>query len=71
MPYVIRNCPAYSETQGVYWTCYEDNNKLLCQDCPDCVMKQIVELCKEDWEDMTVSKFQSELLNKIDIREVE
>lgn len=47
MPYVIRNCPAYSETR-VYWTCYEDNNKLLCQDCTDCFMKQIVELCKEN-----------------------
>lgn len=47
MPYVIRNCPAYSEKQGVYWTCYEDNNKLLCQDCSNCVMKQIVELCRD------------------------
>lgn len=44
---IIRNCPAYSETQGVYWTCYEDNNKLLCQDCTDCVMKQIVELLQQ------------------------
>ena len=43
---IIRNCPAYSETQGVYWTCYEDNNKLLCQDCTSCVMNQVVELCK-------------------------
>lgn len=44
--YIIKNCPAYSENQGVYWTCYEDNNKLLCQDCTDCLLKQIVEKCR-------------------------
>lgn len=40
--YVIRNCPAN----------YQNNcrtakvNECNCQDCTDCVMKQIVELCK-------------------------
>lgn len=38
MSYVIRNCPAYGE-------CYFVDE---CQDCTDCIMKQIVELCKEE-----------------------
>lgn len=70
--YTIQNCPAIYGVSfnGCKKDHYEDGT-VLCQDCTDCVMKQIVELCKEDWEDMTVSKFQSELLNKLDIQEVE
>ena len=45
--YIIRNCPAI---YGVFLNkCkkdhYEDGT-ILCQDCTDCVMKQIVESCK-------------------------
>lgn len=81
---IIRNCPAYSETQGVYWTCYEDNNKLLCQDCTDCVMKQIVELCNgikcpceykgaDCWEctESGARRFADKILKLLDIQEVE
>lgn len=73
--YVIRNCPAYSETQGVYWTCYEDNNKLLCQDCTDCIIKQIVQVCNEysdKWEDCDFSNgLSDEIFKLLDIEEVE
>lgn len=81
--YVVKNCPAYSKTQGVYWTCYEDNNKLLCQDCTDCVMKQIVEKCRN--KNYFVKKFPNaqfssgvqnselafDILQLLDIQEVE
>lgn len=80
---IIRNCPAYSETR-VYWTCYEDNNKLLCQDCTDCVMKQIVELCNgikcpceykgaDCWEctESGARRFADKILKLFDIQEVE
>lgn len=37
--YVIKNCPAYSDY-------CEEIKSYECQDCTDCVMKQIVELAK-------------------------
>lgn len=38
--YKIWNCPALQQT----YYCNTHHSK--CQDCTDCVMKQIVELCK-------------------------
>ena len=55
MPYVIRNCPAYQTfysdtTNGSSSTlCTKGFTKAYCQDCTDCVMKQIVELCAEEY----------------------
>ena len=42
--YIIKNCPALSFSLGFY--CDEYQKK--CQDCTDCVLKQIVEKCKEN-----------------------
>ena len=45
--YIIKNCPAYRIEPDL---CVERNLKngewISCQDCTDCVMKQIVELAK-------------------------
>lgn len=48
MSYVIQNCPAILRMTKVC-DAYETTRDLpqLCKDCTDCVMKQIVELCKE------------------------
>lgn len=48
MPYVIRNCPACRQYQVGIYTCDDlyDCDLQRCQDCTDCVMKQIVDLCK-------------------------
>lgn len=53
--YIIRNCPCFVEGIAIKGheqktqTC--NNHKIreltLCQDCTNCLMKQIVELCKE------------------------
>ena len=40
--YIIKNCPALQQT----YYCNTHHSK--CQDCTNCVMKQIVELCKRD-----------------------
>lgn len=50
MPYVIQNCPACRQYQAGVYTCDDlyDCDLQRCQDCTDCVMKQIVELCKEN-----------------------
>lgn len=43
MKMIIRNCPAYYIN-----TCSDSKVKeLYCSNCTDCIMKQIVELCKE------------------------
>lgn len=61
--YIIKNCPAFMRPSYCKDKCsysiankrdgeltykfeFDENSK--CQDCTDCVMKQIVELCKED-----------------------
>lgn len=53
--YIIKNCPCFVEGIAIKGneqktqTC--NNHKVreltLCQDCTDCVMKKIVELCRE------------------------
>ena len=44
--YVIRNCPACYLCSNKY--VFDENNDKYCKDITDCVMKQIVELCKEE-----------------------
>ena len=39
MSYIVKNCPVMQ-----YHTCEKYG---MCQDCTDCVLKQIVELCRE------------------------
>lgn len=44
--YIIRNCPCNVTAEDM---CdWENTNETYCQGCTDCVMKQIVELCKEE-----------------------
>lgn len=73
--YIIKNCPALSFSLGFY--CDEYQKK--CQDCTDCVMKQIVELCKEnlnsletyiDIRSLECTVLQN-ILKLLDIQEVE
>ena len=73
--YIVRNCPALSFSLGFY--CDEYQKK--CQDCTDCVMKQIVELCKETCRKRCTNnclgkkKYRGygQILQKLDIQEVE
>ena len=41
--YVIKNCEQIHSADNFCWS-----KNVLCQDCTDCVLKQIVELCKEN-----------------------
>ena len=43
--YIIRNCPALVGCRVEQDLCYK-NGLHKCQDCTDCVLKQIVEKCK-------------------------
>lgn len=56
--YIIKNCPSCRYTpkryiDGIDYICWNAQNfnssvRGLCQDCTDCKLKQIVELCKEN-----------------------
>jgi len=43
--YTIKNCPCYDHDYEECLNTFRDEYKK-CYDCTDCVMKQIVELCK-------------------------
>lgn len=82
MKYVIKNCDNYTEL-GKDWTCRStiQNRKgcYECQDCTDCILKQVVELCKENLSSLeTYVDVRSlecvilqNILNLLDIQEVE
>lgn len=64
--YIIRNCPAYSDY-------CEEIKSYECQDCTDCVMKQIVEKCKLQAQGIGMSgkNLAEKILELLDIQEVE
>lgn len=74
--YIIKNCPCNVTTEDM---CdWENTNETYCQDCTDCVLKQIVEKCNEqkDIEDALRYKTNGYMLAKnilelLDIQEVE
>lgn len=41
--YIIKNCEQIHSSDNFCWS-----KNVLCQDCTDCVMKQIVEKCKKE-----------------------
>ena len=68
--YIIKNCPAYCYLGK---ECHNEEGQYgaSCCEITDCAMKQIVEKCMENWEDMTTDRFQRELLDLLDIQECE
>lgn len=87
--YIIKNCPAFlNDVQLLEFsegTCNSlQTHRTYCQDCTDCVLKQIVELCKgikcpceykgaDCWEctESGARRFADKILKLIDIQEVE
>lgn len=79
--YRVKNCPAISFADG----CKNEEVKVWdCQDCTDCVLKQIVQLCKEqkvincniDGKEQVLKAFyhthlSNKILELLDIQEVE
>lgn len=67
---IIRNCPAYWN-QVYSCTRYTETS---CQSCTDCVMKQIVELCKHAISNYGNLRFlralSEQILQLLDIQEV-
>ena len=69
--YIIKNCPALGFQIGYYCSDRAD----YCKDCTDCVLKQIVEKCrnikKDHYWGMREIRFANEILQLLDIQEVE
>lgn len=75
MRYIIRNCPAYSDY-------CEEIKSYECQDCTDCLIKQVIEKCNkcidenypdyydEGFEEDIVTEFANDILQLFIIEEV-
>ena len=70
MSYIVKKCPAMQ-----YYTCEKYG---MCQNCTDCVIKQVIEVCKKEAvinypkkekEFITVNGYQA-ILNMFDIEEI-
>lgn len=66
--YIIKNCPAYYIN-----TCSDSKVKEeYCSECTDCVMKQIIELCKERTVGfIEEGLIKDDMLKLLDIQEIE
>ena len=80
--YIIKNCPAiYGIDDGFLCSDREDDeSEKYCYDCTDCVLKQIVRLCKEvntkfydsvhqRYLSPSKAKFARQILELLDIQE--
>jgi len=67
---IIRNCPCY-EGEGAFYNCVNEHIDGDCQDCTDCVMKQIVEKCKKAQEYHESFIRIDDILDDLDIQEAE
>lgn len=83
--YTIRNCPCFfEETEEVddYTCSWGGTEELACQDCTDCILKQIVQILEREPIILDVNKefeqmyklakviFAKEILAKLDIKRV-
>jgi len=73
--YIIKNCPCYNNERFLSGF-LNDNDTFCayysrkCQDCTDCVMKQIVKKCRKSLE-VSYCPIEQEILELLDIEEVE
>lgn len=69
--YIIKNCEC--KVKGKTTLCVRDIPYKKCENITDCIMKQIVEKCKDkmDTEFNSGSMFAEEILNLLQIEEVE
>ena len=74
MKYIIKNCPCNVTTEDM---CdWENTNETYCQYCTDCLLKQIVEKCKNELQVQNdwwcgAKPLAEEILDLLQIQEVE
>lgn len=63
--YIVKNCPAYSDY-------CEEIKSYECQDCTNCLIKQVIEKCKDSLDMGYRDEFiSSEILQLFEIEECE
>lgn len=45
--YIVKNCPCYVNYEDKLHLCCDGQGEGECQDCTDCVIKQVIEKCKK------------------------
>lgn len=64
--YIVKNCPCYA-LKGGYYDCWA-NQDTWCENVTDCVIKQVIEKCKEHpFKDCACG---DEILQLFDIEEI-
>ena len=70
MKYIVKNCPAFGDMAS---ECYLAEIKP-CYECPDCVIKQVIEKCKLFQNNYLVNDgvqlLTTNILNSFDIEEI-
>jgi hypothetical protein len=73
MSYIVKNCPAILRMTKIC-DAYETTRDLpqLCKDCADCIIKQVIEKCKDmaSDKDFYAYDFANEILQLFDIEEI-
>lgn len=60
--YIIKNCEQIHSSDNFCWS-----KNILCQDCTDCVLKQIVDLCKPVKKEYLEHKLDALIAGKFNI----
>lgn len=83
MKYIIKNCPALLKGAEKWARGFKDDEYLCndrtkwCEDCSDCVIKQIVKLCNDELEQETDplnssgKSLAQKILNLLEMEEVD
>lgn len=45
--YIVKNCPCYANYENKLHLCCDGQGDGECKDCTDCVIKQVIEKCKD------------------------
>lgn len=62
--YIIKNCPNYDDYFNPNETCRKKYSQY-CQDCTDCVLKQIYKLCRDDYTQFGDKELRYDTLEEI------
>lgn len=69
--YIVKNCPSCRQYQVGIYTCDDlyDCDLQRCQDCTDCVIKQVIRKCRKSLE-VSYCPIEQEILQLFDIEEI-
>ena len=70
--YIVKNCPCYANYENKLHLCCDGQGDGECQGCTDCVIKQVIEKCKDMASDRGyyAYDFANEILQLFDIEEI-